>query len=69
MNWKTIMKESRKDKDEVHTGGYGGQEQRRIKTSGGAGSDKDMEKEDLIELLEVSLGDINLASIGYNDNR
>tara|TARA_R110002167_G_scaffold148504_4_gene341472 strand:- start:2754 stop:3071 length:318 start_codon:yes stop_codon:yes gene_type:complete len=105
------MKESRKDKDEVHTGGYGGQEQRRIKTSGGAGSDKDkfgrvrdseethldegydnemdylvtmtrldlrnkvmemvdnMEKEDLIELLEVSLGDINLASIGYNDNR
>ena len=28
-----------------------------------------MEKEDLIELLEVSLGDINLASIGYNDNR
>mgnify|MGYP003641490038 FL=1 len=111
MNWKTIMKESRKDKDEVHTGGYGGQEQRRTKTVGGAGSDKDkfgriqdneethldeggdnqmselteltrkdlkekvlemideMAKEDLIELLEVTLGDINLQSIGYSDNR
>ena len=111
MNWRTIMKESRKDKDEVHTGGYGGQEQRRTKTAGGAGSDKDkfgrvrdseethldeggdnemdylatmtrldlkkkvlemideMPKEALIELLEVTLGDINLQSIGYSDNR
>ena len=70
MNWRTIMKESRKDKDEVHTGGYGGQEQRRTKTSGGAGSDKDkfgrikdvkdntLDSEDYDELAEGTREDL-----------
>ena len=78
MEWKDIIKESRKDKDEVHTGGYGGMEQRRIKTSGGAGFDddkfgriKDSKEEDLDEdadnqmkdLLEMTLGDIDVREI------
>ena len=109
MNWKTIIKESRKDKDPETTGDMF--DERRIKTSGGAGFDNDkfgriqdneethldegydnemdylvtmtrldlrnkvmemiddMPKEALIELLEVTLGDINLESIGYTDNR
>ena len=29
MDWRTVIKESRKDKDEVHYGGYGGEKQRR----------------------------------------
>ena len=109
MNWKTIIKESRKDKDPETTGDMF--DERRIKTSGGAGFDNDkfgriqdneetyldeggdnqmdeivnmtredlkkkvmemiddMPKEALIELLEVTLGDINLESIGYTDKR
>ena len=108
MNWKTIMKESRKDKDRIYEDSEGFDE-RRTKLVGGSDKDKfgriqdneethldeggdnqmselseltrqdlkekvlemidEMPKEALIELLEVSLGDINLASIGYNDNR
>ena len=41
MAWRKIIKESRKDKDEVHYGGYGGQEQRRTRAAGGSGFDED----------------------------
>ena len=108
MNWKTIMKESRKDKDRIYEDSEGFDE-RRTKLVGGSDKDKfgriqdneethldeggdnqmselseltrqdlkekvlemidEMAKEDLIELLEVTLGDINLQSIGYSDNR
>ena len=108
MNWKTIMKESRKDKDSIYEDSEGFDE-RRTKLVGGSDKDKfgrirdseethldegydnemdylvtmtrldlrnkvmemidDMPKEALIELLEVTLGDINLESIGYTDNR
>ena len=108
MNWRTIMKESRKDKDRIYEDSEGFDE-RRTKLVGGSDKDKfgriqdneethldegydnemdylvtmtrldlrnkvmemidDMPKEALIELLEVTLGDINLQSIGYTDNR
>ena len=108
MNWRTIMKESRKDKDRIYEDSEGFDE-RRTKLVGGSDKDKfgriqdneethldeggdnemdylvtmtrldlknkvmemidDMPKEALIELLEVTLGDINLQSIGYSDNR
>tara|TARA_R110000765_G_scaffold318244_1_gene410549 strand:+ start:1900 stop:2226 length:327 start_codon:yes stop_codon:yes gene_type:complete len=108
MNWKTIMKESRKDKDRIYEDSEGFDE-RRTKLVGGSDKDKfgriqdneetyldeggdnqmselseltrqdlkekvlemidEMPKEALIELLEVTLGDINLQSIGYSDNR
>jgi len=108
MNWKTIMKESRKDKDRIYEDSEGFDE-RRTKLVGGSDKDKfgriqdneethldeggdnqmselseltrqdlkekvlemidEMPKEALIELLEVTLGDINHQSIGYSDNR
>ena len=108
MNWRTIMKESRKDKDRIYEDSEGFDE-RRTKLVGGSDKDKfgriqdneethldeggdnqmselteltrkdlkkkvlemidEMPKEALIELLEVTLGDINLQSIGYSDNR
>ena len=40
MNWKTIMKESRKDKERIYEDSQG-YDERRTKTSGGAGFDED----------------------------
>ena len=108
MNWKTIMKESRKDKDRIYEDSEGFDE-RRTKLVGGSDKDKfgriqdneethldeggdnqmselseltrqdlkekvlemidGFSKEQLLELLESSLGDIKVHNIEYDDNR